>query len=64
MARMLCQAMIGSYLGLVLVNIPVDRTINNVANKMDVGCANESETFKISYEGTGIFGWNAQWNES
>lgn len=49
--------MVGSYLGLVPGNVADNKTINNVTNKMDVGCANEFEAFKISYKGAGIFRW-------
>jgi len=65
-ALMLCQALIGSYKknqGLVPGNISGNRTINAIANKMDVGCADEFETFNISYKDTGLFGWYAQCDE-
>jgi processing peptidase subunit beta len=63
---MLCQALIGSYKknqGLVPGKISGNRTINSIANKMDVGCADEFEAFNISYKDTGIFGWYAQCDE-
>jgi processing peptidase subunit beta len=63
---MLMAELIGSYkvgTGLVPGNISGNRTINAVANKMGVGCANEFETFAKFYRDTGIFGWYAVCDE-
>jgi processing peptidase subunit beta len=43
--------------GLVPGTISGNRTINNVANKMGVGCADEFEAFNIQYRDTGMFGF-------
>jgi len=63
---MLMQHIIGSYKkneGLTPGNISGNRTINNVANKMGVGCADEFESFNIFYKDTGMFGWYAVCDE-
>merc|ERR1712039_915778 len=63
---MVCQAIIGNYTkgkGLVPGNISGNRTINNIANKMDVGCAEEFEAFSISYKDTGMWGFFAACDE-
>lgn len=65
-AFMLMTELIGSYKvgsGLVPGNISGNRTINAVANKMGVGCANEFETFTNFYKDTGIFGFYAVCDE-
>merc|ERR550532_616419 len=57
---MVMQAIIGKYKkseGLVPGVISGNRTINNVANKMGVGCADEFEAFNAFYKETGIFGF-------
>jgi processing peptidase subunit beta len=57
---------IGSYAkgrGLVPGTISGNRTINNVANKMGVGCANEFEAFSLNYKDTGLFGFFAACDE-
>merc|ERR550525_1716694 len=57
---MVMQAIIGSYTkgeGLVPGTISGNRTINAVANKMGVGCADEFEAFNCFYKDTGIFGF-------
>mmetsp|Transcript_32827 Transcript_32827/g.69889 ORF Transcript_32827/g.69889 Transcript_32827/m.69889 type:complete len:467 (+) Transcript_32827:58-1458(+) len=57
---MVMQSIIGSYkknVGLVPGTISGNRTINNVANKMDVGCADEFECFSKFYKDTGMFGF-------
>jgi processing peptidase subunit beta len=59
-AFMLMQAIIGSYkkgTGLVPGTISGNRVINAVANKMQVGCADEFEAFNRFYKDTGIFGF-------
>merc|ERR1712012_1489350 len=51
---------IGSYKkneGLVPGTISGNRVINSVANKMQVGCADEFEAFNRFYKDTGIFGF-------
>merc|ERR1712084_199959 len=63
---MLMQSIIGSYkkgAGLVPGNISGNRTINAVANKMGVGCADEFEAFSTFYKDTGVFGWYAACDE-
>merc|ERR1712151_658502 len=58
---MVMQHIIGSYkknVGLVPGNLSGNRTINNVANKMQVGCADEFEAFTRFYKDTGIFGFH------
>merc|ERR1719329_834248 len=63
---MVMQHIIGSYkknAGLVPGNISGNRTINSVANKMAVGCADEFEGFNCFYKDTGIFGWYAACDE-
>jgi processing peptidase subunit beta len=63
---MLFTTLIGSYRagsGLVPGNLSGNRTVNAVANKMGVGCANEFDTFVKFYKDTGIFGWYAVCDE-
>merc|ERR1712087_838619 len=43
--------------GLVPGEISGNRVVNNVANKMQVGCADEFEAFNNFYKDTGIFGF-------
>jgi processing peptidase subunit beta len=65
-AFMVMQHIIGSYkknTGLVPGNISGNRTINAVANKMQVGCADEFEAFNCFYKDTGMFGWYAACDE-
>jgi len=65
-AFMVMQHIIGSYkknVGLVPGNISGNRTINAVANKMQVGCADEFEAFNCFYKDTGMFGWYAACDE-
>merc|ERR1719265_2876893 len=65
-AFMVMQHIIGSYKkgqGLVPGNISGNRTINGVANKMGVGCADEFEAFNCFYKDTGMFGWYAACDE-
>merc|ERR1711957_1088164 len=57
---MVMSQCIGSYAkgaGLVPGTISGNRTINNVANKMQVGCADSFEAFSLNYKDTGIFGF-------
>jgi len=57
---MVAKQVLGSYKkneGLVPGTISGNRTINAVANKMSVGCAEEFDTFSISYKDTGVFGF-------
>jgi len=63
---MVMQHIIGSYnknTGLVPGNISGNRTINAVANKMYVGCADQFEAFNCFYKDTGIFGFYAACDE-
>merc|ERR1719382_533509 len=57
---MVMQALIGKYKkgeGLVPGNISGNRVVNAVANKMQVGCADEFEAFVHFYKDTGVFGF-------
>lgn len=57
---MVMQYIIGSYKkseGLVPGNISGNRVTNAVANKMNVGCADEFEAFNMFYKDTGLFGF-------
>merc|ERR1719188_1742484 len=57
---MVMQAIIGSYkknAGLVPGTISGNRVVNAVANKMQVGCADEFEAFSHFYRDTGMFGF-------
>merc|ERR1712176_107075 len=57
---MVMQHIIGSYkknVGLVPGVISGNRVINAVANKMNVGCADEYEAFNNFYKDTGVFGF-------
>lgn len=57
---MVMQHIIGSYkksTGLVPGTISGNRVINAVANKMQVGCADEFEAFTRFYKDTGVFGY-------
>jgi processing peptidase subunit beta len=57
---MVMQSIIGSYkknTGLVPGAISGNRVINAVANKMQVGCADEFEAFTHFYKDTGMFGF-------
>merc|ERR1712032_715461 len=63
---MVMQSIIGSYkkgAGLVPGEISGNRVINAVANKMQVGCADEFEAFNCFYRDTGIFGFYIQCDE-
>jgi len=63
---MVMQAIIGSYkkgTGLVPGTISGNRVINAVANKMNVGCADEFEAFNLFYKDTGIFGFHIACDE-
>lgn len=63
---MVMQKIIGGYkkgVGIVPGNLSGNRTINNVANKMGVGCADEFEAFSINYKDTGMFGFYAACDE-
>merc|ERR1719203_1310737 len=65
-AFMLMANIIGSYkknAGLVPGKISGNRTVNAVANKMDVGCADEFEAFSLNYRDTGVFGFYAACDE-
>merc|ERR1712226_1780271 len=63
---MVMQHIIGSYTkgaGLVPGEISGNRVVNNVANKMQVGCADKFEGFCNFYKDTGIFGFYIQCDE-
>ena len=64
---MVMQQIVGSYNaknpGIVNPKISGNRTINNVAHKMHVGCADSFSAFNTSYKDTGLFGWYASCDE-
>jgi len=63
---MVMASIIGSYkkgAGLVPGNISGNRVVNAVANKMQVGCANEFEAFAHFYKDTGMFGFYIECDE-
>jgi mitochondrial-processing peptidase subunit beta len=64
---MIMQQIIGTYNaknpGVVNPKISGNRTINNIANKMQVGCADSFSAFNTSYKDTGVFGWYAACDE-
>jgi processing peptidase subunit beta len=49
--------------GLVPGTISGNRTVNAVANKMQVGCADSFEAFNLQYKDTGLFGFYIQCDE-
>jgi len=66
MTFMVMQAIMGSYKkgeGLVPGTISGNRIINAVANKMNVGCADEFEAFNHFYKDTGMFGFHIACDE-
>eukprot|EP00929_Paragymnodinium_shiwhaense_P054995 TRINITY_DN2757_c0_g2_i1.p1 TRINITY_DN2757_c0_g2~~TRINITY_DN2757_c0_g2_i1.p1 ORF type:complete len:468 (+),score=155.52 TRINITY_DN2757_c0_g2_i1:91-1494(+) len=66
LAFMVMQYIIGSYkkdAGLVPGKISGNRVINNVANKMGIGCAEEFAALNYSYRDTGLFGFYAMCDE-
>jgi len=63
---MVAAQVLGSYkknTGLVPGTISGNRTTNNIANKMDVGCADYYEAFSMNYKDTGVFGFYAECDE-
>merc|ERR1711871_1054080 len=63
---MLMAQIIGSYqkgTGLVPGSISGNRTVNAVANKMGVGCADKLECFNLMYRDTGLFGYYIECDE-
>jgi processing peptidase subunit beta len=63
---MVMKHIIGSYKkgeSIVPGNISGNRTVNAVANKMSVGCADSFETFSHNYKDTGVFGFYAECDE-
>jgi len=63
---MVMQHIIGSYkknAGLVPGKISGNRTINNIANKMGIGCAEEYECINLNYRDTGLFGFYVSMDE-
>jgi processing peptidase subunit beta len=63
---MLMESLIGHYkkgVGLVPGTISGNRVVNGVANKMEVGCADEFETFNRFYRDTGVFGFYIECDE-
>lgn len=49
--------------GLVPGNLSGNRVINNISNKMQVGCADEFSCYQKSFKDTGIFGFYAACDE-
>lgn len=66
-AFMLMQCIIGSYKkneeGIVPGKLSANRTINNICNKMTVGCADYFTSFNTCYNDTGLFGFYVQCDE-
>eukprot|EP00929_Paragymnodinium_shiwhaense_P054993 TRINITY_DN2757_c0_g1_i1.p2 TRINITY_DN2757_c0_g1~~TRINITY_DN2757_c0_g1_i1.p2 ORF type:complete len:465 (+),score=159.10 TRINITY_DN2757_c0_g1_i1:108-1502(+) len=63
---MVMKHIIGSYkkdAGLVPGKISGNRVINNVANKMAIGCAEEFEAINLNYKDTGLFGFYVSMDE-
>merc|ERR1712070_410918 len=63
---MLMAQIIGNYqkgTGLVPGGISGNRTVNAVANKMGVGCADKFECFNLMYRDTGLFGYYIECDE-
>jgi len=63
---MLMAQIIGSYqkgTGLVPGTISGNRTVNAVANKMGIGCADTFECFNLMYRDTGLFGYYIECDE-
>eukprot|EP00921_Rhytidocystis_pertsovi_P018456 GHVQ01029194.1.p1 GENE.GHVQ01029194.1~~GHVQ01029194.1.p1 ORF type:complete len:473 (+),score=54.75 GHVQ01029194.1:225-1643(+) len=67
-AFMLMQSIIGSYKkqdeGLVPGKLSGNRTINNIAHRMDVGAAEMFSAFNTCYKDTGLFGFYCQADET
>ncbi|CAD2090541.1 mitochondrial-processing peptidase subunit beta, putative [Plasmodium vinckei lentum] len=64
---MLMQCIIGTYKkneeGIVPGKLSANRTINNISNKMTVGCADYFTSFNTCYNNTGLFGFYVQCDE-
>ncbi|SBT71116.1 mitochondrial-processing peptidase subunit beta, putative [Plasmodium malariae] len=64
---MLMQCIIGSYKkneeGIVPGKLSANRTVNNICNKMTVGCADYFTSFNTCYNNTGLFGFYVQCDE-
>ncbi|SBT34288.1 mitochondrial-processing peptidase subunit beta, putative (MAS1) [Plasmodium ovale wallikeri] len=64
---MLMQCIIGTYKkseeGIVPGKLSSNRTINNICNKMTVGCADYYTSFNTCYSNTGLFGFYVQCDE-
>lgn len=62
----LMAQIIGNYqkgAGLVPGGISGNRTVNAVANKMGIGCADKFECFNLMYRDTGLFGYYIECDE-
>merc|ERR1712166_442656 len=65
-AFMVMENIIGNYkknTGLVPGTISGNRTINAIANKMGIGCADTFECFNLMYRDTGLFGYYIECDE-
>ncbi|CRG96886.1 mitochondrial-processing peptidase subunit beta, putative [Plasmodium gallinaceum] len=64
---MLMQCIIGSYKkneeGVLPGKLSANRTVNNICNKMTVGCADYFTSFNTCYNNTGLFGFYVQCDE-
>ncbi|SPJ10389.1 mitochondrial-processing peptidase subunit beta, putative [Plasmodium sp. DRC-Itaito] len=64
---MLMQCIIGTYKkneeGVLPGKLSANRTINNICNKMTVGCADYFTSFNTCYNNTGLFGFYVQCDE-
>ncbi|KAI4839565.1 mitochondrial-processing peptidase subunit beta [Plasmodium brasilianum] len=64
---MLMQCIIGSYKkneeGIVPGKLSANRTVNNICNKMTIGCADYFTSFNTCYNNTGLFGFYVQCDE-
>ncbi|CAG9480802.1 mitochondrial-processing peptidase subunit beta, putative [Plasmodium vivax] len=64
---MLMQCIIGTYKkseeGILPGKLSANRTVNNICNKMTVGCADYFSAFNTCYNNTGLFGFYVQCDE-
>ncbi|KNC36872.1 organelle processing peptidase, partial [Plasmodium falciparum RAJ116] len=64
---MLMQCIIGTYKkneeGILPGKLSANRTVNNICNKMTVGCADYFTSFNTCYNNTGLFGFYVQCDE-
>ncbi|KJP86775.1 hypothetical protein AK88_03589 [Plasmodium fragile] len=64
---MLMQCIIGTYKkseeGILPGKLSANRTVNNICNKMTIGCADYFSAFNTCYNNTGLFGFYVQCDE-